>query len=639
MTTTNSNTASTGVEDATTEFENLNLNQDEPYQWLKDNPWQDYQAKDFLNKDFVNLISCSNKYPVDKKWKQGGKIDLQKVYEDLPTFLQEMEEKKSNSYSELEQVIFTLLTDSKAKNVKGKLRDNPALPLTREIINKKEENTPSQNKSPCEDQYTAQEMEEKKCNSYSELEQVIQEILTTPSPELEDVISKLRFKFSSFAGLEQEIRELLKPTITHVVTEVKKKLPCNEKELKAALLADVPKDIVDQLNDEFSSCSDLRLIKKLPETLLQDIPKNVKRKLRDKLSQSSDKIDQVISQLKLGRMAEGVVSNLRGGELPLTREMIDKKEENTPSQNKSRCKDRYTAQSIHEPDLTNTEYGIEKIDVDGHMLKVSVPEHKKDLLKESGFTSDKRPNLTRRWIFIPSYMRANCGLFDWRNTGIDEEITIRILVVRPSEFQKYQKHCGNHLPIISLPQNEIGVGYARYCIQKIATSIGLEYIWMLDDDIKQFYEIHPKRKPPPPSPGKTKYDPRRRNFDEVFTKFESIVKVSEDGKLAAISPVVFDPKKEQNRKDPPFVRKPPRGAVFLNLKLINDVSYRPQLVAFEDMLFGKECEKKGLKVIMWKWIQFFSITNWKKTGCQSPYLGVGGRGGGGEEEEKGGGRG
>ncbi|XP_031551716.1 uncharacterized protein LOC116288981 [Actinia tenebrosa] len=374
--------------------------QETPHEWLKDHPWQDHQANDYLNEDFDNLISYSNRYPVSKKWKQGEKIDLRRVYRDLPTFIQEIKPKETQS-------------------------------------------------------------------------------------------------------------------------------------------------------------------------------------------------------------------------------------DDGQRQNKSLEEGHYTAKSLPDPSTgtTNKDFEEQNLDVNGDMLKVSVPKHKKTFLEKSGFTSAERPNLTRRWIFIPSYMRANCGLFDWSEAGIDEEITIRIIVVRPSQFEEYQKHCGNYLPIISLPDNKIGVGYARYWIQKIATSLGLKYIWMIDDDVKQFYEVHPKRR----RKLKKRYYLRRRRFNEVFTKFESIVKANEGNNLVAISPLGFPNLKF--KEEEAFVRKPPRAAVFLNLKLINEkgVSYRPQLVRFEDMLFGKECEEKGLKVIMWRRIQVYSIKNWIKTGCSSPGGGGGGDGGEGDQ--------
>ena len=51
---------------------------------------------------------------------------------------------------------------------------------------------------------------------------------------------------------------------------------------------------------------------------------------------------------------------------------------------------------------------------------------------------------------------------------ITEDSTIRILVVRPFEYEKYVRNHGHRFPVISLPQEEIGAGYARFWILKIA---------------------------------------------------------------------------------------------------------------------------------------------------------------------------
>ena len=55
----------------------------------------------------------------------------------------------------------------------------------------------------------------------------------------------------------------------------------------------------------------------------------------------------------------------------------------------------------------------------------------------------------QRWMFTPSFRRARIALMDWPEDDIiNEESTIRILVVRPSEFEDYLMYCGHLLPII-----------------------------------------------------------------------------------------------------------------------------------------------------------------------------------------------
>lgn len=236
-----------------------------------------------------------------------------------------------------------------------------------------------------------------------------------------------------------------------------------------------------------------------------------------------------------------------------------------------------------------------------------------------------------RWIFTPSYHRSKIALLDWpKDKIVTKKSTIRILVVRPSDFKEYVKCCGRKFPIISLPNDEKGAGYARLWIQKIALKLKLEFIWMIDDSLECFYEYHPTQKPPPKKPEEKTGDYtsfRRRQFGLVFERIEKIVK---DGEIAAMSPRATPPGRPT--KDP-FVCKPPHVAVFLNLKVLEEkeVFFRPELKVCEDMIFGYECNKKGLRVFRDNRIQF-QDHSWNFTGARSPSLWEGeggGEGGGG----------
>ena len=95
----------------------------------------------------------------------------------------------------------------------------------------------------------------------------------------------------------------------------------------------------------------------------------------------------------------------------------------------------------------------------------------------------------------------------------NEDSTIRILVVGPFEFDKYMTNHGYRFPVISLPQEEIGAGYARFWIQKIALSLKLRFIWMIDDSVECFYEYNSQSIP------KSHIDEkRRRPFELVFKR-------------------------------------------------------------------------------------------------------------------------
>ena len=226
----------------------------------------------------------------------------------------------------------------------------------------------------------------------------------------------------------------------------------------------------------------------------------------------------------------------------------------------------------------------------------------------------------KRWIFIPSFRRAQIALLKWPEDNIvTEESTIRILVVRPSEFEEYVKYCGHLFPVICLPQDEIGAGYPRYWIQKIALRLKLQFIWMIDDSVECFYEYHPTKKPPKRQDGKGNYtDYRRRQFGLVFERIEGLVKATKDENLpiAAMSPKRF---MGGTAVKEPFVSKPPRIAVFLNITALKsqEVYYRPELQVLEDMIFGYECEKNGLKVFIDNCIHLQDY-DWEDTGARAP---------------------
>ncbi|XP_067027126.1 uncharacterized protein [Acropora muricata] len=221
-----------------------------------------------------------------------------------------------------------------------------------------------------------------------------------------------------------------------------------------------------------------------------------------------------------------------------------------------------------------------------------------------------------RWIFIPSFRRAKIALLEWpKDDIVTQGSTVRVLVVRPSEFEEYVKYCGHLFPVISVPHDEIGAGYPRYWIQKIALFLKLHFIWMIDDSVECFYEYHPHLKP---EDSRSYAVNRRLKFGLVFKRIEGLVKATkdEDQPIAAMSPKRFMGGTSLKN---PFVCKPPRIAVFLNVRALKlkEVYYRPELQVLEDMIFGYECEKNGLKVFIDNRVHL-QDHDWKDTGARSP---------------------
>lgn len=73
---------------------------------------------------------------------------------------------------------------------------------------------------------------------------------------------------------------------------------------------------------------------------------------------------------------------------------------------------------------------------------------------------------------------------------------------------------------------EHGVGYARLCIQLVAHVLGLDFVWMLDDDIEEAREIdlehrkHSADRPPKPC-----------KFDSPMRHLESLVDLGQGEQL------------------------------------------------------------------------------------------------------------
>lgn len=254
-----------------------------------------------------------------------------------------------------------------------------------------------------------------------------------------------------------------------------------------------------------------------------------------------------------------------------------------------------------------------------YMCKVHLPGNTSHWLDHSDKTGKRiravRPDkIKQRWIFIPSFRRAQIALLDWPKDDImTPENTIRILVVRPTEFQEYVKYCGHEFHIISLPNDEIGAGYPRLWIQKFALRLKLEFIWMIDDSVECFYEYHS-------TDGEgTKYAPeRRRKFSLVFQDIEGLVQNAKSNPcpIAAMSPRRFrGPKPELKDLLAPL---PPRMAVYLNLEALKskDIYYRPELQALEDMVFAYECEQNGLRALTYNRFHL-QDKRWTDTGARS----------------------
>ena len=117
---------------------------------------------------------------------------------------------------------------------------------------------------------------------------------------------------------------------------------------------------------------------------------------------------------------------------------------------------------------------------------------------EGSWTEFNRPGVTSLsyWIFHPSHRDdpRKC-LLNYHHVMQEENQVARYLqvaVVRSEMFQAYKSTWGKVLAIFQLPDelpncelgpSEGGVGYARLFIQRIAFALGLEYVFVIDDNV------------------------------------------------------------------------------------------------------------------------------------------------------------
>lgn len=100
-------------------------------------------------------------------------------------------------------------------------------------------------------------------------------------------------------------------------------------------------------------------------------------------------------------------------------------------------------------------------------------------------------NLDSIWpIFVPSKGRAS------RYIAHDSAT----IVVEREELEAYEKS-PNRAPshrFMTLPESGRGLAFSRQCILEHARETGLEWFWMIDDDVKTFWEFVPGEESRPP---------------------------------------------------------------------------------------------------------------------------------------------
>ena len=135
---------------------------------------------------------------------------------------------------------------------------------------------------------------------------------------------------------------------------------------------------------------------------------------------------------------------------PHTREILEEIKDNIGKDTRSEpSKTPFKATSSHLTPICPAEENYFHYDCE-FMLQIFVPSHlfswfdTQQCEKARWIQEIKSEHKKKRWIFIPSFRRAQIALLEWPEDEIvTKESTIRILVVRPSEFAEYVKYCGH----------------------------------------------------------------------------------------------------------------------------------------------------------------------------------------------------
>ena len=117
-------------------------------------------------------------------------------------------------------------------------------------------------------------------------------------------------------------------------------------------------------------------------------------------------------------------------------------------------------------------------------------------------------------VFIPSKGRPKDAHLNWRAehcfgdeafdsarpSDADSPASLVVAVVEPSEATAYRE-AWPELPLIILPENDLGPAFVRWSVQKLCTSFRVEidgeygplqhlqYCWLIDDSITSFYSL------------------------------------------------------------------------------------------------------------------------------------------------------
>ena len=287
-----------------------------------------------------------------------------------------------------------------------------------------------------------------------------------------------------------------------------------------------------------------------------------------------------------------------------------------------------------------------------------------------GWTEDSLASAIRSvpsslyWIFHPSHRddprKCLLNYHHALQNGNKEKTFFQVAVVRREKFQDYVSTWGKMLVIFQLPDqlpmegededvgpSEGGIGYARRFIQKMASALKLEYVFMLDDNVAVMSEallssgepatcnhtvirnddgvirmepcsfwrplnylqkiVRGKDKPPDV---RKQYEahPLTEEFDRDFPlyRYTGPAKLFGDKLHESYGALGF--LRSVPNAVRPFAKTQVYAAILLNVKSTVEkrVLYRPW-PCWEDLRFNDDCDKKGLWVVKCNRFRFHKV--------------------------------
>ncbi len=262
----------------------------------------------------------------------------------------------------------------------------------------------------------------------------------------------------------------------------------------------------------------------------------------------------------------------------------------------------------------------------------------------------------KTWIFTPTHGRSLLGNLNLIHNMVDEETKqfksfVHVLVVQRSQFKEYAQRWKSSHVIIQLPDSMPGIGipadigrigYARRFIQLLAEKIGMETVFMMDDNIPYLYDVKTNMIHGEPQIEVKDKKLQRRNVP-LYTILKHIESQFNGSKEPPLPKDQFKPNAEakQQNKDRlegytgpshkygvigilrngrytnrvcnPFKNTHIVGLSFLNIKALQEhnIRYEPWPV-WEDLTLNNDCDQSGLFVVKYNRFLFIKrhIPSW-----------------------------